>query len=351
MRPAQQEHDRRLGLGIHQIGRAIAANARVEHRALDRRFVATHERVDEHVGREHPFEIVRVAHRVGQSHAGVFGRRIHFDGGVGGHEGGLPANRVGSLVAASLGLRQVAVVEETQHAVDVHIAIEHDVGVVETIMAGMGVEIAFVGEAGDGRRVAARFEGVAGVGQEGLAERVVEHAFGVGQGALHLVEDHAVVRKPARPLCLVELVVPAFLLENAPVAVDGRMEHGVEVHVHQVEQVLLVGARHRVHGLVGEGERIEEGLHRGLQQVHEGLFDGEFVGPAKHRMLQDVEDARVVGGRGLEGDREGLVGVVVFQIEQPRPARLMAEHEGFAVDFGEGLAREHVESVPVLIGF
>jgi hypothetical protein len=298
-----------------------------------------------------PLEVARVAHRVGQPHAGVFRRRVHFDRGVGGHEGRLVPDRVGRFVASALGLRQIVVVEEAEHAVDVEVAVEHDVGVVEPIVTGVGVEIALVGETGNGRRVAARFEGVAGAGQERLVDGVVEHAFGIGQGALHLVEHDAVVGERALAVGFRNLVVPALLLEDAPIAVDGRVQHRVEVDVHQVEKVLFVGARHRVHGLVGEGERVQEGLHRGLQQVHEGLFHRELVRSAEHRMLQDMEDARVIGGRSLEGDREGLVGIVVFQIEQPRPARRMTEHIGFAVDFGKGLAREHVESVQVLIGF
>ena len=168
----------------------------------------------------------------------------------------------------------------------------------------MSVEVALVGELWNGARMAARFEGVARAGEQLGVHSAVQHAFGIGQRALHLVEHHAVVAQALGRARLgvrvIELVVPALLLKHRALAVDCRMQHGVHVHVGQVFEILIVGAGHGVHGFIGERERVEERLHRGFQQINERLFHREFVGTAQHGMLQNVEHARVVDRRGLK---------------------------------------------------
>ena len=110
------------------------------------------------------------------------------------------------------------------------------------------------------------------------------------------------------------------------------MQHGVHIDVHEVEQVLLVGGGHRVHGLVGEGQGVEERLHRGLEQVDEGLLDRVAVAAAEHRVLEDVEDAGVVGRRRLEGDGEGHVLVVVGKPHERRARDAVSHDVGGALN-------------------
>ena len=90
--------------------------------------------------------------------------------------------------------------------------------------------------------------------------------------------------------------------------------------------------------------------HRAFQQVDERLLDGKLVRAAQHRVLQDVEHARVVGGRRLERDGERLVVVVVSQVQQLRAALVVVEHVRRAVDLGKFFARAHGESVQLLLG-
>ena len=139
--------------------------------------------------------------------------------------------------------------------------------------------------------------------------------------------------------------MPAFLLEDRALVEDGGVQHGVEVDVHEVQKILLIGTRHGVDRLVGVGHGVQERLHRAFEQVYEGLFHGKLVRAAKHRVLEDVEDARVVGGRCLESDRERLVRVVVLQVEQLRARGVVVEHVGAPVDFGQVGGGAHGEPV------
>ena len=55
-------------------------------------------------------------------------------------------------------------------------------------------------------------------------------------------------------------------------------------------------------------------------------------------MLKDVEDARVVGGRGLETDGEGLVLIVAGKVEQACAGGLVTQHIGVGVELLNRLA-------------
>ena len=162
-------------------------------------------------------------------------------------------------------------------------------------MACVCVQELLVGERGNRARVAATLVRIGGVGIERGVDGIVQHTHGVGQRALHLVEHHAVIAQRALAqaggaavalargaLRQVQLVMPALLLKNGGLGIDGRVEHRVQVHVHQVVQVLLVGGGNGVDSLVGVGHGVEERLHGALDQVDKRLLDGEFGRSAQH---------------------------------------------------------------------
>ena len=65
-------------------------------------------------------------------------------------------------------------------------------------MASVRVQELLVSERGNRARVAAALVRIGGIGIEHGVDGVVQHAHGVGQRALHLVEHHAVIAQ--RPL-------------------------------------------------------------------------------------------------------------------------------------------------------
>ena len=221
-------------------------------------------------------------------------------------------------------------------------------------MTRVRVQELLVGERGNRARVAAALVRIGGVGIQRGVDGVVQHAHGVGQRALHLVEHHAVIAQRARVQVLgagltgvalavlalrqVQLVVPAFLLKNGRLGVDGRVEHRVQVHIHQVVQILLIGGGDGVDGLIGVGHGVEERLHRALDQIDERLLDGELGRSAQHRVLKNMEHAGGIGRRRLKANGEGLVLVVARQVQQARARGGVAQHVGVRVELGHGLA-------------
>ena len=218
-------------------------------------------------------------------------------------------------------------------------------------MARVRVQELLVGERGNRARVATALVRIGGVGIERGVDGVVKHAHGVGQRALHLVEHHAVIAQRALAqargavavlalgaLRQVQLVMPALLLKNGGFGIDGRVEHRVQVHVHQVVQVLLVGGGNGVDGLVGVGHGVEERLHGALDQVHERFLDGELGRSAQHRVLKNMEHAGGIGRRRFKANGKGLVFVVAREVQQASTRCGVAQHVGVRVELGHGLA-------------
>ena len=360
------QHDELVGL--QALGRGVAhhvaAQAGGQNGLLNRRFVGAQQRLEQDIRRDRALAVECAAQHKAQAHQGVLGRGSHLDALVLAGHGRLHAQRIGrqrgrglaggngGVHAAARGtrLRQIALVQKGQRAVHVQVAVERDVGVGRIVVARVRVQELLVGERGNRARVAAALVRIGGVGIERGVDGVVQHAHGVGQRALHLVEHHAVITQRALAqargaaalvldaLRQVQLVMPALLLKNGGLGVDGRVEHRVQVHVHQVVQILLVGGGNGVDGLVGVGHGVEERLHGALDQVDKRLLDGKLGRPAQHRVLKNMEHAGGIGRRRLKANGKGLVFVVARQVQQASARGSVAQHVGVRVELGHGLA-------------
>ena len=342
VRPLELEEDDGLGDAVEQHRVDVVTKTGLEEAPLEGRLVAAHEGVEQDVRRQHAFALGGGPDDVGDAHGGVLGS--------GGHrhlletclDGRLEGELVGLAGVTRLGAEE-APPKEGEDVVDVEVTVEDGVAVGEVVVAGVGLEELLVGELRDGARVATALEAVAGVGEEPVVEGLQEDLVGIGVRALHLVEDDAVVGEGGTLTLL--LVVPALLLEDAGAVVDVGVQDGIQVDVHEVHEVLLVGGRHGVHGLVGERERVEEGLHGALEQVDERFLDREALAAAQDRVLEDVEDARVVGGRRLERDGEGAVGVGAGEPHGPGACLHVAHDDRLAADLGDLLDAGDLEAL------
>ena len=276
----------------------------------------------EHVEREAGLGIVDfVNHPVDGDHGRLLAR-LRLARGIGlVHRLGLvPARlqrdlrlRIGALELAEIALEDVEPLRRIIVAVEHHARVR---GMVVLLVEALEI---VVGEVRDGLRVAARVHPIGGVRIERQLADLAQHRRRRRVGALHLVEHHALEHH--RALGVVELVVPAFLPEG--VLGDQREEHRVEIDVDEVVEVLEVLRRHRIGGLVRKRHGVEEGVERALDQLHERLLHRIFARPAEHRMLEDMRDAGRILGRGLEGDPEHLVLVLIDETEHLPPGPLV----------------------------
>ena len=247
--------------------------------------------------------------------------RLFFDPCLGILQGGAGPGRALGHPA------QVRPVQKGQLVPHVHFAVQGDAAFVRPVVAAVDLHILLVGQPGDGGRVAPRHKAVAIVGEEGRVHGGVQPRLRGRQGPLHLVVHHAAE-------AAVRLPVPALLLKDAALLHRQRAEHRVEVDVHQVAEVRLVGGGEGIHRLVREGHGVEEGGHAALDQLHERRGHRVFFRPCQHRMLQNVEHPRVVAGKSPEPDAKGLVLVLVFHQQDGGPADVVGQGGGHAVEQG-----------------
>ena len=303
-------------------------------------------------------DVFQHLHEQGLMHVAAFaqqpvdreqGRFLAVGGGVGhfhlpgrvaaglqGHDG---IHRAGGVALQGLGHDRQALFFRV-------IAPEEETRVGGMIVAAVEIAEGLVGQVRDGFRVAAGVQAVEHVREDGLLALLGQHGIGGGIGALHLVVDHALVGPGA--LGVPGLHVPAFLTED--VLADAGMEDRVDVDVDEVVKVLQVGAGHGVAGLVREGEGVEEGLERALEQLHEGLLDRIFGRAAEHGMLQDVGHARGIRGRGAEAHAEALVLVGIADGEQLRAGDAVFPEPGRTAHFVQAALGDEFETMTVHAG-
>ena len=221
------------------------------------------------------------------------------------------------------------------------VAIEHDPGVGRMIVARVEILEIRVGEVRNLRRIAARVHPIGGVRVKRLLGDLAEDGGGRRIGPLHLVEHHTLVGE--RPLRRVELVMPAFLPEG--VFRDQRKQHRIEIHINEVVKVLQVLARHRIGGLVRKCHGVEEGVERPLQQFDEGLLHRIFAAAAQDRMFEDMRHPGRILGRGLEGDAENLVLVVIAERQHFRPGPFVAVEARPRIDLRDGFVAQQFEGL------
>ena len=222
---------------------------------------------------------------------------------------------------------QILLVEEGQLLGHVHLAVKGDAAVVGAVVAAVDPHILLIGQRRNGRRVAAGDEAVSRIREHCPAQSVLQLCVRRRQRPLHLVVDDAAHRAVFVP-------VPALLLEHALVHHGQRAEHRVEIDVHQVPEVRLVGGSEGIHRLVREGHSVQEGRHAALEQLQKRRLHRVLLAACQHRVLENVEHTGVVGGEGAEADAEGLVVVVVFHQQDSRPADVMGQHGQRSVLFG-----------------
>ena len=230
-------------------------------------------------------------------------------------------------------LGQVVLIQPCQLIGHVHLAVQGDAAVVGAVMAAVHPLVFLIGQGGDGRRVAAGHKAVSGIREHRPLQGVLQLSIRGGQRTLHLVVDYTADRAVCIP-------VPALLLEHGRVYHSQRAEHRVQVDIHQVAEIGLVGGGKGIDRFVREGHCVEEGRHAAFEQLHKGGTDRVFFAARQHRVLQNVEHTGVIGREGAEADTESLVDVLVLHQQHGCAADVMGEQGQSTVLLGAVLGAQ-----------
>ena len=214
---------------------------------------------------------------------------------------------------------EIIPVQQFQLFSHIHFAIEGNAAVVGAVVAVIYPLILFIGQRRDAGRVAAGNKAVGRIREHGPFQCIFQLSIRCSQSALHLVVHHSAHGA-------VGTAVPALLLKHALVHHSQRAEHRVQVDIHQVFEVGLIGRSERVDRLIREGHRIQERCHAAFEQLQERRGHRVFFAACQHRVLQNVEHASVIGREGAKADAKRLVGILIFHQQHRGTAHIVGKH-------------------------
>ena len=124
------------------------------------------------------------------------------------------------------------------------------------IIPRMESEELLICQIGDTFGISAGFHAVGGIREKSIENDPLKIFIRRRESALHLIVDNAVVRD--RIVFILNVIMPSFLPENIRFVIDMRMEDRIQIDVHQVTKIRVIGTRDRIHGLVRVCHRIQE---------------------------------------------------------------------------------------------
>ena len=229
------------------------------------------------------------------------------------------------------------VIDPHERLVHIHITVQVNIAVGRMIIFRMKIKILLVGEIRYIPRVSSRLDAVLRVREKGIEGHALEIIICRAERALHfIVNDTVIVKRLILPL---KLIVPALLTEDLLLPIDVRIEHRIQIDMHEISEIRIVRARYRVHCLVRIGHRVQECVEGTLDELNEGILHGELTGSAQDRVLHDVGDARRIIGRCPECNVEHFVVVFCRDQHDPGSALLMAKEPSFRVDILQALMK------------
>ena len=127
-------------------------------------------------------------------------------------------------------------------------------------------------------RVTAGLHPIRSVWEQCILDVPVQNTVRIGVHTFHLVKHYAIVLK--RCLFRLQLIVPAFLLKNFLFFIYIRIKNSIQIHMHQILEILIIAACHRVYGFVRIGHGIQKGIERAFGQFNKRIFYRELFGTA-----------------------------------------------------------------------
>ena len=152
----------------------------------------------------------------------------------------------------------------------IHISVQINVAVGRMIIGLMKLQKFLIGKLRNMIRITAGFTAIGGIRKQRIHDFSFQNFIRRGKSSFHFIVDNSVIFQGA--LHVFKLIAPALLAENLFFFVNIRIENSVQIHMHQILEVLIVAACNRIAGLVRIGHCIEKCVKRALYQLHKRIF-------------------------------------------------------------------------------
>ena len=177
------------------------------------------------------------------------------------------------------------------------------------IIIPVKIQKLFIGQIRNIRRVSAGFHTIGRIRIKRLGNLSEKHLFRRRKSALHLIIDDPVVLQ--RTVHTFKFIVPALLHENFFKLINVRMKYRVQINVHQILEICIVTARHRINGFIRIGHGIQKSIQRPLDQFYKRVLDRKFFRTAEYRVFQNMCNARAVCRRRPKCHMKYLIVIII----------------------------------------
>ena len=128
------------------------------------------------------------------------------------------------------------------------------------------------------------------------------------------------------------MIVPALLAENLLFFVNVRVEHRIQIHMHQILEIPVITAGYRVAGFVRVGHGIEEGIERSFYQFHKRILKRKFPGAAQYTVFQNVGNTGAVLWRCTECNVKNFILIAVLDEHDSSSCFFVFEKPSFGMN-------------------
>ena len=150
--------------------------------------------------------------------------------------------------------RQIFRIDKLQNALNIHMAVQNDLCITRMIKALVCLQKFFIRQIRNLSRMATADIAIAVVREQQTKRLGIDHLLHIGKLTLHLTENHTIII--GLSILRSKLVMPALLHKDLRTFIDHRMEYAVQIHAHQIKQILLITAGYRKDRLVTIGHGI-----------------------------------------------------------------------------------------------
>ena len=213
------------------------------------------------------------------------------------------------IYIASFGeVREIFFIQICQCCFNIHITVQINVRVFRTIIGFVEVLKHFLSQFGNGIRITTGFKTIRAIREQGFHSFVFHQSIRRRIYAFHFVINYTIVSQFI--FCVFKIVVPTFLQQGEFVFINQRIEHCVQINIHQIAEVFIVTTCNRIHGFIGISHRIEESIQRTFNQFYKGFFQMILSGATQSRVFQNVSYTSIITGRSSKSDGENFI--VIF---------------------------------------
>ena len=159
--------------------------------------------------------------------------------------------------------------------------------------------------------------------EQRVQNHAVKHTFRRRECSLHLIVYNTTDRQFS--IRIIQFITPTFLTECLVMLIDIRIKYRIHIDMHQVLEILIIAACHRIYRLVRISHRIQKCIQRTLHKLNKRILHREFFRSTQNGMFHNVWNSCAVCRWCTESNRKHLVLVIIFHKEYSRSAFLVLQ--------------------------